>query len=395
MINLVKDSISQEDLDKLADWIRTNPKLTKGDLTIQFEEEFAKFVGSKYAVFVNSGSSANLLALYSYLMWNYNGNERGRGYMSEILSPAISWATTISPIINFGINPILCDANKKNLGIDLKHFKKLHEEEWFCFSTVIVVNVLGFPSDIDKIREYCNKERIFLIEDNCESFGSQLNGKHLGTFGDLGTYSFFYGHGFSTIEGGMVVTDNKDLYDICKMLRSHGWDRDLDKDKQIELRKQFNIDDFQSLYTFYYPSFNVRATDLQAFVGLQQLKRAPEFLKRRNEITLLYDKFIKNDYWKIEIKKDSFVSGHAYPLIFKSKKIKEKVIKELLKNEIETRPLICGSIGRQPFFTRIYGEVSLPMADKVHDKGIYVPIHPQMTNEEVEFVCKVINKALL
>ena len=164
---------------------------------------------------------------------------------------------------------------------------------------------------MDEILELCEKHNIQLIEDTCESMGSEYNNKKLGTFGDLSTFSFYFGHHMSTIEGGMISTDDEDLYHILLSIRSHGWDRDLPKSKQVELRKKYNIGDFRSLYTFYYPGFNLRATDLQAFIGLQQLKKLSTIIKNRNINYQRYHDGIKNTEWKVNPPSNSFISNFS------------------------------------------------------------------------------------
>ena len=262
-IDLVKDTIDGDDIQKLISWLQTNPRLTKGELTVQFEKEWSDWLGKKYSVFVNSGSSANLAAIYGLLL-------SGKLKNNKIVVPAVSWVTTVTPAVQFGMEPIMCECDEENLGLNINHLKQIIKDH--DPSCIILVHVLGFPNHMDEILELCEKHNIQLIEDTCESMGSEYNNKKLGTFGDLSTFSFYFGHHMSTIEGGMISTDDEDLYHILLSIRSHGWDRDLPKSKQIELRKKYNISDFRSLYTFYYPGFNLRATDLQAFIGLQQLK---------------------------------------------------------------------------------------------------------------------------
>jgi CDP-6-deoxy-D-xylo-4-hexulose-3-dehydrase len=242
---------------------------------------------------------------------------------------------------------------------------------------------------MDEILELCEKHDIRLIEDTCESMGSEYNNKKLGTFGDLSTFSFYFGHHMSTIEGGMISTDDEDLYHILLSIRSHGWDRDLPKSKQIELRKKYNIGDFRSLYTFYYPGFNLRATDLQAFIGLQQLNKLSTIIENRNINYQRYHDGIKNTEWKINPPTNSFISNFSYPVI--TKNIKE-LVEKLTENNIECRPLICGSINEHPFWYERYGKQELPISKKVHEYGLYLPNNHQMTIEEVDKVINIVNQ---
>lgn len=379
-ITLVKDTIDQNDLDSLISWLKKNPRLTKGDLTIQFEQEWSKWLGVKFSVFVNSGSSANLASIYSLYL-------SGKLKNKKVVVPAVSWATTVSPIIQLGLDPIMCDCDKENLGLDINSLQKIIESE--NPGAIILVHVLGIPNKMDEIIDICKKNNILLVEDTCESIGSMYRGKKLGNFGDISTFSFYFGHHMSTIEGGMISTNNEELYHILLSIRSHGWDRDLPESKQKELRQEYSIDDFSALYTFYYPGFNIRSTDLQAFIGLEQLKKIDEIVDKRNKNYEFYDSQIINNFWKIEPPEDCFISNFAYPIVSPNKSI---IIEELKKNNIECRPLICGSISRQPFWYERYGKYSLPNSDMVHELGFYVPNNHQLESKEIKLVVDVINK---
>jgi CDP-6-deoxy-D-xylo-4-hexulose-3-dehydrase len=379
-IDLVKDTIDGDDIQKLISWLQTNPRLTKGELTVQFEKEWSEWLGKKYSVFVNSGSSANLAAIYGLLL-------SGKLKNNKIVVPAVSWVTTVTPAVQFGMEPIMCECDEENLGLNINHLKQIIEEH--NPSCIILVHVLGFPNHMDEILELCEKHNIRLIEDTCESMGSEYNNKKLGTFGDLSTFSFYFGHHMSTIEGGMISTDDEDLYHILLSIRSHGWDRDLPKSKQVELRKKYNIGDFRSLYTFYYPGFNLRATDLQAFIGLQQLNKLSTIIENRNINYQRYHDGIKNAEWKVNPPSNSFISNFSYPVI--TKNIKE-LVEKLTENNIECRPLICGSINEHPFWYERYGKQELPISKRVHEYGLYLPNNHQMTIEEVDTVINIVNQ---
>ena len=379
-IKLVKDTIDFNDIKKLISWLEKNPKLTKGDYTIKFEKEWSKWLGIKYSVFVNSGSSANLAAIYSLIL-------SGKLKNNKIVVPAVSWVTTVTPAIQLGLKPIMCDCDKDNLGLDVNHLKQIIKEE--NPSAIILVHVLGYPNHMTKIIELCKEHDILLIEDTCESIGSSYNNKKLGTFGDLSTFSFYFGHHMSTIEGGMISTNDEDLYHILLSIRSHGWDRDLPIKKQEELRKKYQVNDFRALYTFYYPGFNLRATDLQAFIGLGQLDKLDMIVENRNKNFLRYKNEIKNNFWSITEPNGSFVSNFSYPIITKNI---ENLVKALNDNNIECRPLICGSINEHPFWYERYGKQILPISKTVHEYGLYIPNNHQMTDKELDKVIKIVNE---
>ena len=193
----------------------------------------------------------------------------------------------------------------------------------------------------------------------------------------------------STIEGGMVSTDDEELYHILLSIRSHGWDRDLPQEKQEFLRKKYNVDSFRSLYTFYYPGFNLRATDLQAFIGLNQLEKLTTIVENRYKNYVRYKNEIKNDFWNISPPENYYISNFSFPIITKNIK---SLTNALIENNIECRPLICGSINEHPFWYERYGKQELPNSKMVHEYGIYLPNNHQMTEDEITKVIKIVNE---
>ena len=379
-IDLVKDTIDLNDVKRLITWLETNPRLTKGNLTLEFEKKWSEWLGVKYSVFVNSGSSANLAAIYSLLL-------SGKLKNNKIVVPAVSWVTTVTPVIQLGMEPIMCDCDIDNLGLDINHLKEIIKNN--KPSAIILVHVLGIPNHMDEILKLCKENDILLIEDTCESIGSKYNDKLLGTLGDLSTFSFYFGHHMSTIEGGMVSTNDEDLYHILLSIRSHGWDRDLPKEKQNSLREKYGVDKFRSLYTFYYPGFNLRSTDLQAYIGLGQLEKLDMIVENRNKNFIRYKNEIKNTFWNVSEPKGSFISNFSFPII--TENIKE-LTEQLITNNIECRPLICGSINEHPFWYERYGKQNLPNSKLVHNYGLYLPNNHQMTDEEIDKVIKIVNE---
>jgi len=380
-IKLVNDTITYEDIKDLSNWLLTNPRLTKGEKTIEFENAWSKWQERKYSVFVNSGSSANLAMIYSLML-------SGKLKNKKIIIPAISWVTTVAPIVQLGLKPIMCDADYETLGINIDHLKSLILD--YKPAALIIVHVLGFPNKMKEILELCKENDIILIEDSCESVGSTYDGVKTGNFGLMSSFSTYYGHHFSTIEGGIINTDDEDLYNIILSIRSHGWDRDLPEYKRKELRIKEGVSEFRALYTFYYPGFNLRSTDLQAFIGIDQLKRLNNIVAQRHLNFKIYQTLIKNEIWKIKEFENVFVSNLAYPYITSKKKF-DKVVKSLQKNGVEIRPLVCGSIGEQPFWKKLNYNHNMPFAKIVHERGLYLPNNPQITKEEIEFICDIVN----
>ena len=370
---LVQDTISKKEIVALSKWLLKGKRLTKGELTLKFEKKFAQYINRKYSLFVNSGSSANLLMLSALIEGNKLKNNRA-------IVASVSWSTTLSPFIQNKLDIKLCDCSNKDLGIDVSHFEDLCRKHQP--SVAIIVNVLGHPNKMGDIKRICKKYNVILLEDSCEALGTILDGKKLGSFGLASSFSFYYGHHISTIEGGMVVTNDFELYNIMLSIRSHGWSRDLDKNYIKQLLKSFDVDIFKNLYTFYYPGYNFRSTELNAFLGINQIKKINKIAKVRNNNFYYYKKNL-TDFWHQE-SLSYFVSSFAYGTLVENRL---EVFKYLKKHGIETRPLICGNVGRHPFWTKKYGELALKNADIVHDYGIYLPNNYNLKKKDIIFIC--------
>ncbi len=382
MISLVKDTIDNKDIDRLIDWLKTYPRLTKGSVTLEFENKFSKWLGRRYSVFVNSGSSANLLVLSALLQGEYLKN-------NKIVVPSTAWSTDLAPVIQLGLKPLLCDSNMNDLSVDLEHLEKIFVEE--SPSALLLVSVLGLVPDMESIVSLCAEYDVILLEDSCEAMGCEYIGRKLGTFGLASTFSTFFGHHISTIEGGLISTDNKEFYELLVSIRSHGWDRDLSVETQVKLQQDWDVSEFDAMYTFYYAGFNFRSTDLQAYIGLTQIDKLDKWGKNREFNYKLYQKSIKNDYWKPKSYFDSFTSNFAYPVISPHK---DKIVKKLQENKVEVRPMICGSMGTQPFYVKKYGRLELPNVSIIDRDGFYVPNHPKLKGTEIAIISKIINREL-
>ncbi len=380
MINLVSDTIDREDINALIEWLKQEPipRLTKGELTKELEKKWALKCGTEYSVFVNSGSSAILLLLAAY--------KEQLGYNPKIVVSALSWATDISSPMLLGYDIQLCDCNFNDLGCDLNELERRFEE--FKPDIFLSVSPLGLIPDMDRIVNLCKEYNVTFIEDNCESMGSYIGiGGMLGSFGHSSVFSMYYGHHLSTIEGGFVNTSDKELYNILLSMRSHGWDRDIDVIERIKDRKKWNINDFEALYTFYYPGMNLRSTDLQAFIGLRQLDKLNDFVEKRNYNFRYYLKNIKGNWLKLVER--GCVSNFAFPVVNLKK---EKIVRELQENGVATRPLIAGSIGKQPFWIKKYGRKIYSNADTIHEYGFYLPNHQDLTEKEMDFIIEIVNR---
>ena len=378
MIRLAEKIIDNEDISNLVEWLQQSDRFTKGEQTLMFESEWSKWLGSKYSIFVNSGSSANLLVTLALL---YSGRLRN----NKVIVPAISWVTTVSPAMQLGMTPILCDADKDDLGLDVKHFERLCEEH--KPSVAFLVHVLGHANKMKQILEICKKHDVLLIEDTCEAYGSEHLGQKLGTFGLASTHSFFYGHAMSTIEGGMVSTDDYDLFNLMLSLRSHGWLRDNDSLYRRKILDKYDMNEpFLENYFFVYPGLNIRNTDLNAFVGLGQMKKLDDYVSKRDKNYNLFLSNLEEHVW-VQKSDTTLVSALSFGLMHENRM---DIANALIDNNVECRPLICGSIQEHPIWFTRYDKVDLPNATKVHQLGLYVPCHQSMTEEQVDFISDII-----
>jgi CDP-4-dehydro-6-deoxyglucose reductase, E1 len=382
MIRLVEDTIDNRDVDQLVSWLKTYPRLTKGPQTKKLEKKWSTWLGVKYSVFCNSGSSANLLMLAALIEAQYLRN-------TKIVIPALAWATDLAPIIQLGLQPILCDIDMNTLSIDINELEMIFQSD--APSTLLLVSILGLVPNMKDVVELCKNYDVLLVEDVCESMGSRYEDQHLGTFGLMSSFSTFFGHHISTIEGGFVSTNDKHLYEMLLMLRSHGWDRDLDESTQKLMRDEWGVDNFNALYTFYVPAFNVRSTDLQAFIGLNQIDKLDHIVKVRQQNFVSYQDLIHNDFWKPVVTDNSLTSNFAYPIIHPKK---NEIVESLQHHDVEVRPLVCGSMGTQPMFIKRYGKLILPQANKVDQFGLYIPNHPQLKRCDIVKISDIINEVI-
>lgn len=382
---LAEDTIDKKDINRLIAWLKTYPRLTKGKVTIEFEEKWSQWLGKKYSVNCNSGSSANLLMFYTLLL-------SGKLKNKKVIVPSVGWVTSIAPAIQFDFEPIMCEADKETFGLDLNHLEDLLKKH--RPSTVMMVQVLGVPHKMDKILALKEKYGFFLLEDTCAAIGASWKGKKAGAFGDMSSFSFYFGHQMSTIEGGMVSTDNKDLLNLLLMLRSHGWSKDLDKKMHESLVKKYQIDDFHTPFVFYEPGFNVRSTDLNAFIGLGQIKKLDWIIARRQENHARYMQHLADKFYIQQADSDSVICSIHFGAVAKNIEQRSSIVKALEKNGIETRIFSAGNLGLHPFWFNRYGKASFPVADHIHHCGFFLPNNPSLKLKDIDFISKVVLSAL-
>ena len=381
---LAKETINDADIDALCDWLKSYPRLTKGNLTWQVEDAWAHFIGSEYAVFNNSGSSANLLMVYAAI-------QAGRIKNKKIVVPSVGWVTTIAPAMQFGLEPIMVGADPNTFGMDLDQLEKICERE--RPDAVIFVQVLGVPHYKKRLLELKSKYNFTLLEDACAALGSSYaDGSMVGTVGDMSSFSFYFGHQLSTIEGGMVNTDDPELYDMLLMLRSHGWGKDLNEQSYARLIEKYEINDFHKPFAFFVPGFNLRSTDLQAFLGLRQIERAEWAATRRNENHARYaeklEGVVRYQKWG-----DDFPVSISFGALAINESHRKRIIDALVANGVETRLFSAGNLGRHPFWYERYGQFDCPVSNQIHSCGFFLPNYPELTDGEIDHICDIVKGA--
>jgi CDP-6-deoxy-D-xylo-4-hexulose-3-dehydrase len=378
---LAQDTIDRNDIEALASWLKTMPRLTKDKVTVDFEERWSRWIGRKYSVFCNSGSSANLLMYYALLL-------SGRLKNKKVVVPAAGWVTSLAPAIQFALEPLICEADPDTFGLDLTFLENLLKKE--KPAAVLLVQVLGVPHKMKELMALKERYGFILLEDTCASVGSTLFGRKTGSFGDMSSFSFYFGHQMSTIEGGMVSTEDKGFHDLLVMLRSHGWSRDVDDAAHQALVQKYGIDDAHRPFVFYEPGFNVRSTDLNAFLGIKQLEKLDWMVRRRHENHTRYQKLLA-DKFTIQRCQDSqaTLSTIHFCVVSESREQRHAIANALVANGIETRLFTAGNLGLHPFWFNRYGKAHFPMADRLHHCGIFLPNHPYLAEKDVDFIAHV------
>jgi len=388
MIKLIKSTFykEKETKQKLAEYILHSDSLSMGEECKKFEKSFAAKQGRKYAVFVSSGSMANLILIQSLINLNYlnKGDEVG--------ASSLTWSTNIMPIIQLGLEPIIYDCELENLNVSKKILEKKSDNN---IKSLFLTNALGFCADIEEIKKYCLEKNIILLEDNCESLGSKIEGKQLGNFGLASTFSTFVGHHLSTIEGGLICTDDKELYEMMLMVRAHGWDRNLPQESQVKWRKKYGINDFYASYTFYALAYNARPTEIQGFLGNIQLEYWDEIVAKRAENFKKINSIAKQNHDIIPLNLEHLeaISNFAVPVIWKSADLNKAYNKKFNEAGVETRPVIAGNIVEQPFFKNYSKNIfNCPNASLIKENGFYFGNNPDMTDAETELLCSLLKK---
>ncbi|MDA9814112.1 DegT/DnrJ/EryC1/StrS family aminotransferase [Candidatus Pelagibacter sp.] len=365
---------------------------TMGKKVKEFEEKFAKNFGSKYATMVNSGSSANLLMLS--VLKNYKKIIKKKTNKPNIIAPSVGWSTSYYPISqnNFEINFV--DVSIDTLNIDPEEVEKAIDKNTVA---ILAINLLGNPCNFSQLKKIAKKNNLILIEDNCESLGAKYQNKFCGTHGLMGTHSLFFSHHMQTMEGGVILTDNKDINDFLKSLRAHGWCRDLPK--KNNLYKKSN-DKFKDHFVFITPGYSLRPLEIEASVGLVQLKKLNRFMKIREKNSNIFKNLFGNKSWcKIQQQeKKSLSSWYGFNLILTGQlKNKRKIIIEnLQKNKIEVRPTMTGNFLNNPVlkFLNFKASGSFKNSENIDKNGFFVGNYPKDLSKELNFLYKKLEEEI-
>lgn len=379
---LASSTWGEEEIESINKVVQSG-NFTMGENVREFEKQFASFFNSKYCVMVNSGSSANLIAIASLFFKKDSPLKIG----DEVIVPAVSWATTYHPLNQYGLKLKFVDIDINTLNYDLK---KLEGAISINTKAIIAVNLLGNSNDFKKINELIQGKNILLIEDNCESMGAKFNSKYAGTHGILGTFSGFFSHHISTMEGGMILTDTEELYHIMLSLRAHGWTRDLPTNNHL-VKKEVNP--FDESFRFILPGYNLRPLEFSGAIGIEQLKKLPSFINSRRENAKYFlEKLKKSDFiLQREIGESSWF---GFSLIMKDQTIsREKIINKLIEKKIDVRPIVSGNFVKNEVIKYYNYEVfsDLINSERLDKFGFFVGNHHYDIKPKIDYLFKILS----
>ena len=379
---LAADTITKEDIRAWAKrWLsEPTPQLTMGPLVKEYEQKWSGWLGRKFALSCGTGSDANELMYYALF-------SSGRLKNKKVIVPSAAWVTSVSPAMRYGFEPIMCDADYDTWALNCRHLRQLLKEH--NPGTVVLVQVLGIPHNMDDLMELKRKYDFFLLEDACAAIGSSYHGRKVGTFGDMSSISTYYGHQTPTVEGGVVFTDDEDFHDQLLMLRNHGNVAHLAPEKRAEQLKKYEIEDIGTNFHFILPGFNSRFTDMQAFFGLRQLDRIEWTIQRRFENHQLYKRMLNGIFMTQVYDERTTVCSIHFCALAGSYQERNRILKALENSGIETRPFTSGNQGLQPYWFREYGKFTGDMADKLYHCGFFLPNHPYLKKADIEDICSV------
>ncbi len=383
---LAVSSWGDEEIAAIQRVIASN-RFTMGPNVAAFEAAFAAYHSAKYAVMVNSGSSANLIATAALCYKKDRPLARG----DEVIVPAISWATTYHPLQQYGLKLRIVDVELNSINMDVSQLEAALTPKT---RAIVGVSILGNPAALDVMRAFADKHGLYFLEDNCESLDAEIAGRKTGTFGHIGTFSSFFSHHISTMEGGLIITDDRELYELSKSLRAHGWVRDLPPDSPLYEKRD---DDFFEAYRFILPGYNVRPTELNGAIGTVQLGKLPAMTAARRRNWALFTKLFAGDN-RFLIQRENGKSSCFSLTIVLNPELglpREKILQALKDADIGYRIITGGCITRHDVI-KYYSYTTvddLPNANLVHDQGFFVGNHPTDLSAQIERLHEVLDKA--
>jgi CDP-4-dehydro-6-deoxyglucose reductase, E1 len=390
-IPLNASTFGDEETNAVLEVLRSD-RVTMGGKCRDFEGAFGEYLGGGEAIFVNSGSSANLLGFFALANPVAAQSKNKRKFLpgSEVIVPAVSWSTTFWPIVQAGGVPVLVDSDPRTLQMKPEAMRAALTEKTVA---VCPVHVLGNTVAMNEVMRLAEENGLWVIEDTCEALGAQYGGKLAGTFGDLATFSFFFSHHITTIEGGMIITRDAQLAELLRCMRAHGWTRDLKNREKTEAL----YPEIDPNFLFVNMGFNLRPTEINAALGLIQLRKLDAFNQRRNEIASTWTKHFltlidRGAFYPMEPTKHACSASFGYPVICREPRIRKAMKHHLNEHGIETRPIICGNMARQPAFAHFSHRVSgdLSGADTIMDCGLLWGLHPLLSDQDVEYVANTV-----
>ena len=363
--SLASDSWDELEVNAINDVIKSN-RYTMGSKVRQFENEFSKFFDVKYSLMLNSGSSANLLAIASLIIDEETDLNQG----DEVIVPAVSWSTTFSPISQYGLKLRFVDIDLNTLNIDENLIENAITKKT---KAIFAVNLLGNSCNFKKLKDLCDKYNLLLLEDNCESLGAKYDNKFTGTIGNVGTFSFFFSHHMQTMEGGMLVTNNKKTYELANSMRAHGWIRDLPDDNSLFKKTG---DNFEDSFKFITPGYSIRPLEMSGAIGSVQLKKINNFIDNRRENAKFFNELFKSNENIIIQRETGESSWFGFSIVLKNKFLgkRSEVLKKLSNANIETRPIVAGNFTKNPTIKYMDHTISgeLKNAEYIDENGFFV-----------------------
>ena len=383
MWKLQENILDSTDKEKLNDYINSTNRFTQFEEVKKFEQNWCNWQQIKYSIFVNSGSSADLLMMDAVKeLYNLSND-------TEVLVPTVTWTTNITSVIQVGLKPVFVDINLNDLSFDKDMLIKSITDKT---KIILITHLIGIPANIYELKQIAKKYNLIILEDCCESHGAEIEGIKIGNFGLASTFSFYWGHHMTTIEGGMVCTNNEELSDLLYLKRSHGLARELPLDKHEKYKNMYPEIDFNFLFLTY--GYNFRNTELHASIGNNQISNIDNYIKIRNSNHDYFNLIIKKYHEHFHVIDSIGKSSFCLPFFFKDNNIKKIVKTEFEKNLIETRPIISGNLLRQPCFKHFYKGNKFPNSEFVNDNCFYIGNNQFVTHERIDIISKILKKLI-